>query len=1068
MAIMYVSNQIIGRGKGRSAVAAAAYRRGAHMVDERQGRSCNYQKKENVSYSEISIPKDSPVWVEQLLETGIGPNNQHSASEALWNLVESFEKRSDAQLAREMLLALPAELSLEQNIELVREYTRDVLCKDGLIVDWSIHNEEGNPHVHLMMPTRLAGEDGFGLKRKPLVNENGEIVRRKNGPKKGQPFYKLVIGEKEDLARWKQGWAEIQNLHLERAGHSIRVDHRSYAEQGLTLQGGNHLGPAASAIKQREGSSYQFQVQVERLEFNAKQVLNNPENIVRKVSNTRAIFSENDLVREAGKYLDSYEDIEIFRARVMTSSSLVKLVDDGLSENTGRVVSAARYTTHEVLDVEMDLVSRARVMAQSESHGIAIRTGKSTLREFDFLGDDQKVSVEHILIDKQLACVVGYAGTGKTTMVEAAKNAWEREGYRVQGTALSGIAAEGLGEGANITSRTIASWEYSWSNGQNLLTKNDVLVVDEAGMIGSRQMRDLIKRVKDADAKLVLIGDPEQLQPIEAGAAFRAVVEQTGCSTISTVRRQQEEWMRDASKDFAEHRTAFAMEAYSEHGHLHHHQTAHEAKEALVKDWIYANEHPGSQIILAHRRVDTAELNFLVRNELLAEGKLMPGERMQTVGGEREFSVGERIIFKNNDRTLGVKNGMLGTVTKLDQGGLSIRLDQGRELQLRLSEYNHIDYGYAATIHKSQGVTVDKTFVYGSKTMDRHLTYVAMTRHRHQVDFYSSKQEFGDQGLIPQVLAKARMQQSAINFLENREYAPQLDKIASTQVFLERQKKKLIDLSARFERVVAKVLPRRTEKKVLPAVTHSDRVKQPDFSSSISKVTVAIDSKSQRFNYSQISSKDTDGLKASLLNKDVVSKAIQQDVSVIRAHTSLVRAAGYVSPQFQAEIKNIPVEQLSTLDMSTVLRKPKLNVRDHELMSRAAATLDGTLSKAQSRHLASVNTTIDTLVKPLPRLSNKAQAFIVDCEKLKDEAKLKSLYQTLGPKASDVRSEIQTYMKALAVRVEATQNAAVAPGLAVKLLPIKPATLGAATQKASATIRLGVSKSLRRGIDLTR
>ena len=1064
MAIMYVSNQIIGRGTGRSAVAAAAYRRGALMVDERQGRSCNYEAKANVSFSEITIPKDSPAWVGRLLNEAKLADNPHAGSAALWNLVEEVEKRSDAQLAREMLLALPVELSLAQNTQLVRDYATSVLSNDGLIVDWSIHNEEGNPHVHLMMPMRLVEEDGFGLKRKPLITKYGKVVTRKNGPKKGQPFYKLVIGEKEDLARWKQGWAEIQNLHLERAGHSIRVDHRSYAEQGLTIQGGNHLGPAASAIRHREGTSYQFQVQVETAEFNAKQVLNNPENIVRKVSHTRAIFSENDLVREAGKYLDSYEDIEAFRACVMSSPSLVKLVDEGLSEHTGRVVTAARYTTHETLDIETDLVGRARSMAKSNSHGITINVGKSVLGEFDFLGDDQKVAVEHILIDRQLSCVVGYAGTGKTTMVEVAKTAWEREGYRVQGTALSGIAAEGLGEGAGITSRTIASWEYSWSNGQNLLTKNDVLVVDEAGMIGSRQMRDLIKRVQTASAKLVLIGDAEQLQSIEAGAPFRAIVEQAGCSTISTVRRQQEEWMCEASKDFAEHRTASAIQAYSAHGHVHHHQTAQEAKEALVRDWVAANGQHGSQIILAHRRLDTAELNYLVRNALVSEGTLVAGEVMETSAGEREFSIGERIIFKNNDRALGVKNGMLGTVTRLDEGGLALRLDQGRELQLRLSDYNHIDYGYAVTVHKSQGVTVDKAFVYGSKTMDRHLTYVAMTRHRLEVGFYSSKQEFGDQSQIPQILAKARMQRSALEFLENREHAPQLDKAAWMQAFYERQKEKLARLTARFDQIVAKVLPQRSVKTDLQDAAQSDHTQQ----TKLPVPTLTSASERHRFSYSQMPSKDASELKASLLRKEVVSEAIQRDVSVVRAHKSLVRSAGYVSPQFQAEIEKIPVEKFSSLDMNKIGNLTRLNDRGLELMARAVSTLDGALNKALSRHVASVNKVVDTLSKPLPELSIRAQNFVIDCESTTDKTQLKSLYQALGPHAREVRLEIGDYMTGLRNRVEVTQSVEIVPKLAAALLPIKPTALNAASFKASITIKQGLSATLRRGIDLTR
>ncbi|MBV1886434.1 MAG: hypothetical protein KUG61_05080, partial [Parvibaculaceae bacterium] len=360
--------------------------------------------------------------------------------------------------------------------------------------------------------------------------------------------------------------------------------------------------------------------------------------------------------------------------------------------------------------------------------------------------------------------------------------------------------------------------------------------------------------------------------------------------------------------------------------------------------------------------------------------------------------------------------------------------------------------------------TVDKAFVYGSKTMDRHLTYVAMTRHRHEVGFYSSKQEFGDQSQIPQILAKARMQRSALEFLENREHAPQLDKAAWMQAFYERQKEKLARLTARFDQIVAKVLPQRSVKAVFQDAAESDHILQ----TKLSAPTPASASERHRFSHSQMSSKDASELKASLLRKEVVSEAIQRDVSVVRAHKSVIRSAGYISPQFQAEIRKIPVEQLPSIDMNKVSSATRLNDRGLELMARAASTLDGTLNKALIRHVASVNTVIDTLSKPLPELSIRAQNFIIDCENTTDKAQLKSLYQALGPHAREVRLEIGDYMTGLRNRVEVTQSVEIAPKLAAALLPIKPTALNAASFKASVAIKQGLSATLRRGIDLTR
>jgi hypothetical protein len=165
--------------------------------------------------------------------------------------------------------------------------------------------------------------------------------------------------------------------------------------------------------------------------------------------------------------------------------------------------------------------------------------------------DQQRDALAHITGKNDLAIVVGYAGTGKSTMLGVARDEWERAGYQVRGAALSGIAAEGLEGGSGIQSRTIASMEYQWGQGRELPGPRDVLVIDEAGMIGTRQMERVLSEAERAGAKVVLVGDAEQLQAIEAGAAFRALAERHGAAEINEVRRQHEDWQRDATRALA-------------------------------------------------------------------------------------------------------------------------------------------------------------------------------------------------------------------------------------------------------------------------------------------------------------------------------------------------------------------------------------------------------------------------------------------------------------------------------------------------------------------------------------
>src|SRR3546814_7363985 len=179
-----------------------------------------------------------------------------------------------------------------------------------------------------------------------------------------------------------------------------------------------------------------------------------------------------------------------------------------------------------MIEAEQRLVRAAEAMTERDRHHGVDAERKSALshaaeRGLELSGE-QRAAFEHVTGGKDLGVVVGYAGTGKSAMLGVAREAWASAGFEVRGAALSGIAAEGLENGSGIASRTIASLEHGWSQGRDLLTARDVLLIDEAGMVGTRQMERVISHAADAGATVVLVGDPQQLQAIEAGAAFRS------------------------------------------------------------------------------------------------------------------------------------------------------------------------------------------------------------------------------------------------------------------------------------------------------------------------------------------------------------------------------------------------------------------------------------------------------------------------------------------------------------------------------------------------------------------
>jgi ATP-dependent exoDNAse (exonuclease V) alpha subunit len=217
-----------------------------------------------------------------------------------------------------------------------------------------------------------------------------------------------------------------------------------------------------------------------------------------------------------------------------------------------------------------------------------------------------------------------------------------------------------------------------------------------------------VDAVARAGAKLVLVGDSEQLQPIEAGAAFRAIHERIGYVVLENVRRQKQDWMRKASVDFARGRTAAAIDAYRAHGRVHGSPTKTEAMEALIADWDRDYDPQKPSLILAHLRRDVSMLNEQARAALVRRGMINEGVRFQTEQGPRNFANGDQIVFLRNENSIGVKNGMIGRVVEAKAGHISAEIgDDKRRVEISQAFYRDVDHGYATTIHKSQGATVD-------------------------------------------------------------------------------------------------------------------------------------------------------------------------------------------------------------------------------------------------------------------------------------------------------------------------------------------------------------------------
>ncbi|RSV12321.1 Ti-type conjugative transfer relaxase TraA [Sphingomonas sp. ABOLG] len=725
MAIYHFSAKVISRAKGSSAVASAAYRSASRLFDEKLNRHHDFSNKAGVIHSEVMLPDGAP---ERL--------NDRTA---LWNEVEAGEKRKDAQLAREVEFSIPREMNEKQGVALARDFVAEQFVKRGMVADLNVHWDKAKdgspkPHAHVMLSMRDVGPDGFGQKNRDW-----------NGT--------------ELLKEWREAWAAHVNLAMAELGLEGRIDHRSYADQGIALEPQHKIGPAGMRRLDRGEDAERADDHRRIARENGDKIAADPRIALDGITRQQSTFTTRDLAVFAFRHSDGKEQFDRVMAAVRANPELIALGKDGRDQE--------RFTSRDMIATEVRLEKAGDELARRGDHGVSDRQRDAAIGAAEgrglVLSGEQRDAFDHITGRDGLASVVGYAGTGKSAMLGVAREAWEREGYRLRGAALSGIAAENLEGGSGIASRTIASLEHGWAQGRDQLGPKDVLVVDEAGMIGTRQMERVLSHARDAGAKVVLVGDPEQLQAIEAGAAFRSIAERHGAAEITEVRRQREGWQRDATRALATGRTSEALAAYAAHGMVHAADTREAARAELVDGWDRQRqaEPDKTRIILTHTNAEVRELNGEARDRLRASGELGEDVAFAADRGARDFAAGDRLMFLRNERSLGVKNGTLGTIAHVTPEGMTVRLDGGREVTFAAKEYAHVDHGYAATIHKSQGVTVDRAHVLATPGMDRHGAYVALSRHREGVQLHYGRDDFTDQRQLARVLSRDRAKDMA-------------------------------------------------------------------------------------------------------------------------------------------------------------------------------------------------------------------------------------------------------------------------------------------------------------------
>ncbi|MET0238520.1 MAG: Ti-type conjugative transfer relaxase TraA, partial [Sphingobium sp.] len=859
MAIYHFSAKVISRANGSSAVAAAAYRSAARLQDERLGRAHDFSNKAGVVHSEILLPKGAP---------------DHLRDRAtLWNAVEAGEKRKDAQLAREVEFAIPREMDQEQGIALAREFVMRQFVTCGMVADLNVHwdmGEDGKPkpHAHVMLTMREVSDRGFGPK-----------VRDWN--------------RAELLQEWREAWSAHVNERLAELGIDGRIDHRSLKAQGIDLEPQHKIGPAGSRRQLGGEEAERAEDHVRIARENGDKIIADPTIALDVITRSQATFTRRDLAMIAHRHSEDKAQFDRVMVAVRSASDLVALGKDGRGED--------RFTTRAMIETERRLEHAADALAGQARHGVRDRQRDQALAEAHARGltlsAEQGGALDHILREHGLASVVGYAGSGKSAMLGVARAAWEGAGYQVRGAALSGIAAENLEGGSGIAARTIASLEYQWEQGRELLTDRDVLVIDEAGMIGTRQMERVFAAASQAGAKLVLVGDPQQLQAIEAGAAFRSLAERHGAAEITEIRRQHADWQRDATKALATGYTAQAIGAYAAQGMVTAAATRDEARAELVGCWDAERlaDPTATRIILTHTNAEVRDLNLAARDRLRDAGALGQDVGVVAERGMRAFASGDRIMFLRNERGLGVKNGTLGQVEQVAPERMTVKLDDGRQVAFDLKDYADVDHGYAATIHKSQGVTVDRAHVLATPGMDRHSAYVAMSRHRGGVQLHYGQDDFADMGKLVRTLGRQRAKDMASDYVRDAEAPVRAFADFTPQTVRRREKKEDLPRRSMFDGLK---LPS------APAKPASPQVEDRAFTRAVERVSRSAEAiLGARASNGSVLPHQSEALKRNQQALDRIRPAASQDLVVaMQRNPGLLReaAAGRSGPMIAA------------------------------------------------------------------------------------------------------------------------------------------------------------------------
>jgi Ti-type conjugative transfer relaxase TraA len=728
LASRFIRAEIVKAGGGSSATGLSAYIARDARIDQNGERFNFTHRADELESTGLILPTGAPEWAADAARVW---REAERAEQTIDRATGELRWKKGGQVAKHFTIALPREGSDEQRRELMLAFIAKEIQpqKHGVVVEWAIHREENNPHAHLLISTRTLAGDGFGKKARSM---NPDFAS------KGDRHF---VGEAD---HWDIRWAAFQKEFCERLGLEADIRERRFVPEDHYTRGqllnDQVIGDRAEIARANEAAELAR--------------LRDPAEILDRLTANKAIFTERDLRQVLNKSgLDGEERATLEAAIISHPDTIALVVDRG---------DAVGWTTRQVREEEQAIIGAAERIGASPGRRIGA-AGNAVLAKAN-ISEEQFLAAAHITGARQIGIVIGRAGTGKSHTLNAARRAFEAEGFRVIGLAPTNAVVADLRKDGYVHAATLHRELGQVERDPTRWDRKTVVMVDEAAMMDNGIMAKLLKEAERSGARLILAGDDRQFASVSRGGMFTELVNLYGAAELKTVHRQRQVYQAKASEDFARGDIHAALQAYDSQGQIVWCDSLADARARAVAAQASSD---GPSFLYASTNKEVEALNRAEQLRRRASIEEVEGPirayKFKTVRGEVSIAAGERVQFYETDRKLGVATSEFGTVKAVSLARMEIVKDDGASVSFDPVKYDQWGLGYSGTGYKGQGKTQVKTAaVYDNPyAWDMRAAYVIGTRHKEDYKLFVPRELAPDLAALTGQIVRQREDKGA-------------------------------------------------------------------------------------------------------------------------------------------------------------------------------------------------------------------------------------------------------------------------------------------------------------------